>query len=118
MKANMAKILRCAHGRQLNKHCSECKENDKLEALNSRSNRSRIAPETDGNNQELGPVGRNNGSAVDRKTTVFCANSGYFDQVNDVYREYFPIDPPASTFVTVGSWPMAFDIEIECIAIK
>ena len=52
------------------------------------------------------------------KTTVYCTNSGHFDKVNDIYREYFPVDPPARTFVTVGSWPMAFDIEIECVAIK
>lgn len=51
------------------------------------------------------------------KATVYCTNSGYFHQVNSVYREYFPEDPPSRTFVTVGSWPMPFDIEIECIAI-
>ncbi len=52
------------------------------------------------------------------KTTVYCANTGHFDKVNDIYREYFPVDPPARTFVTVGAWPMSFDIEIECVAIK
>ncbi len=51
------------------------------------------------------------------KATVYCTNSGYFGQVNEVYKEFFPEDPPARTFVTVGSWPMAFDIEIECVAI-
>ena len=51
------------------------------------------------------------------KTTVYCTNSGHFDLVNNVYREYFSEDPPARTFVTVASWPMAFDIEIECIAV-
>ena len=51
------------------------------------------------------------------KTTVFCTNSGHFGLVNNVYREYFSEDPPARTFVTVASWPMAFDIEIECIAV-
>ncbi len=59
------------------------------------------------------------GSSLDKvvKATVYCSNSGYFAKVNEIYREYFPQDPPARTFVTVGSWPGAFDIEIECIAI-
>ena len=59
------------------------------------------------------------GSSLDKvvKTTVFCANSAYFGQVNAIYREYFGDAPPARTFVTVGSWPAPFDIEIECIAI-
>ena len=60
------------------------------------------------------------GSSLDKvvKTTVYCTNSGYYQQVNDVYREFFPDDPPARTFVTVASWPMAFDIEIECVAVE
>jgi 2-iminobutanoate/2-iminopropanoate deaminase len=59
------------------------------------------------------------GSSLDKvvKSTVYCANAGHFRAVNEVYREYFPEDPPARTFVTVGSWPGSFDIEIECIAI-
>jgi 2-iminobutanoate/2-iminopropanoate deaminase len=35
-----------------------------------------------------------------------------------VYREYFNRDAPARTFVTVGSWMMPFDIEIECVAVE
>lgn len=59
------------------------------------------------------------GSSLDKvvKCTVYIANSGYFETVNDVYRRYFPNDPPARTFCTVGSWPWAFDIEVECIAL-
>lgn len=59
------------------------------------------------------------GSSMDKvvKATVFCANAGYFNKVNEVYKQYFPHEPPARTFVTVGSWPGAFDIEIECIAL-
>jgi enamine deaminase RidA (YjgF/YER057c/UK114 family) len=49
--------------------------------------------------------------------TVFAANSGYFARINEIYRRYFPHQPPARTFVTVGSWPMEFDIEIECVAL-
>lgn len=59
------------------------------------------------------------GSSLDQvvKTTVFCTNVAYFDVVNAIYRDYFRNDPPARTFVTVGSWPHLFDIEIECIAV-
>ena len=52
------------------------------------------------------------------KTTIFCTNADYFNQVNQVYREYFSEDTPARTFVTVAPWPLDFEIEIECVAIK
>lgn len=60
-----------------------------------------------------------NGSDMSKimKTTVFAVNAGMFDRVNDAYRQFFPKDPPARTFVTVGSWPWPFDIEIEAIAL-
>ncbi len=51
------------------------------------------------------------------KTTVYIANAAYFPTVNEVYARYFPHDPSARTFATVGSWPWEFDIEIECVAI-
>lgn len=60
------------------------------------------------------------GSSMDKvvNATVYCSNSAYFNQINEVYRTYFPADaPPTRTFVTVGSWPGPFDIEIACIAI-
>jgi 2-iminobutanoate/2-iminopropanoate deaminase len=59
------------------------------------------------------------GSSLDKvvKTTVFCTNAAYFDVVNEIYRQYFKADEPTRTFVTVGSWPHLFDIEIECIAL-
>ena len=59
------------------------------------------------------------GSSLDKvvKTTVFSANAAYFGRINEIYREYFPEDFPARSFVTVGSWPAPFDVEIECIAI-
>lgn len=59
------------------------------------------------------------GSSLERvvKTTVFCTNAAYFSDINEIYRQYFPEDPPTRTFVTVGSWPHKFDIEIEAIAL-
>jgi 2-iminobutanoate/2-iminopropanoate deaminase len=60
------------------------------------------------------------GSSLDLvlKTTVYCSNVAYFIIVNDIYAEYFPVDPPARSFVTVGSWPMQFDVEVEAIALQ
>ncbi len=59
------------------------------------------------------------GSSLDKvvKTTVFSANAAYFGLINEIYGEYFPKDFPARSFVTVGSWPAQFDVEIECVAI-
>ena len=59
------------------------------------------------------------GSSLEKvvKTTVYVSNAAYFPTVNRVYARYFPAKPPARTFVAVGSWPLEFDIEIECIAL-
>lgn len=59
------------------------------------------------------------GTSLDKvvKVTIFASNSAYYATVNRVYARYFPKDQPARTFVTVGSWPMEFDIEIECTAL-
>ncbi len=60
-----------------------------------------------------------NGSSLDKvvKCTIFAANAGFFAQINEIYAQYFKEAPPARTFVAVGSWPMPFDVEIECIAL-
>ena len=59
------------------------------------------------------------GSSLEKvvKAVVYVTNAAYFPTVNKVYARYFPNNPPARTFVTVGSWPFEFDIEIECIAL-
>ncbi len=59
------------------------------------------------------------GSSLDKvvKATIYASNAGYFPAINSIYAKYFVHQPPARTFVAVGSWPMAFDIEIECIAV-
>ena len=59
------------------------------------------------------------GSSMEKvvKTTVYVSNAAHFAKVNRVYARHFPDRPPARTFVAVGSWPMEFDIEIECVAL-
>lgn len=47
---------------------------------------------------------------------IYAANAGFYGAINQVYARFFPTDPPSRTFVPVASWPMEFDIEIECIA--
>lgn len=51
------------------------------------------------------------------KVTVYAANSAHFRAINAVYARYFEAPYPTRTFVTVGSWPMEFDVEIECMAL-
>ncbi len=50
------------------------------------------------------------------KCNVYCTSVEKFAAVNEVYRRYFPTDPPARVFVNVPAWPGRFDIEIDCIA--
>lgn len=59
------------------------------------------------------------GSTLDKvvKATVYVSNAAHFARVNKIYAQYFPRDRPARTFVAIGSWPLDFDIEIECIAL-
>ena len=48
---------------------------------------------------------------------IYAANAGFYAAINGVYARFFPVDPPSRTFVPVASWPMPFDLEIECIAV-
>jgi 2-iminobutanoate/2-iminopropanoate deaminase len=51
------------------------------------------------------------------KCTVFLTDAANFAAMNQVYREFFPTDPPARSTVAVAALvvPNAL-IEIECIA--
>jgi 2-iminobutanoate/2-iminopropanoate deaminase len=46
------------------------------------------------------------------------ADAKHYAAINEVYARFFPIEPPARTFVPVGAWPMDFDIEIDCVALQ
>jgi reactive intermediate/imine deaminase len=60
------------------------------------------------------------GSSLDKvvKVIVYASNSAYYGTINKIYGRYFSKQPPARTFVTVGSWPMEFDLGIERIAVR
>ena len=59
------------------------------------------------------------GSSLDKvlKVTVLVSNCAYWDDINAIYAEYFPREPPARTFVTVGALAQPFDIEFEAVAL-
>ena len=50
------------------------------------------------------------------KATVFLKDISQFAEMNGIYAEYFPNDPPARSAVQVAKLPKDVDIEIEVIA--
>ena len=50
------------------------------------------------------------------KVNIYVTSVEMFPAVNEVYRRYFPKDPPARIFVNVPAWNGGFDIEVDCIA--
>ena len=60
------------------------------------------------------------GSSLERvvKCNVYCTpGEAHFDQFNEAYARYFPVESPARIFVQVPSWPGPFDVEIDCVAV-
>ncbi|MDO7252738.1 RidA family protein [Helicobacter cappadocius] len=52
------------------------------------------------------------------KTTVFLSDMNNFNQLNEVYAQYFENHKPARTTVAVKTLPRNALVEIECIAQK
>ncbi len=50
------------------------------------------------------------------KTLVFISDINDFQKFNEVYKEFFPIDPPARSTVQIGRFKDEIVIEIEAIA--
>ncbi len=50
------------------------------------------------------------------KTTVFLQDMGEFMEMNKVYGEYFPENPPARSTIEVAALPLGARVEIEAIA--
>ena len=50
--------------------------------------------------------------------TAFIANFSDFDKFNAVYREYFPVDPPARATVQVTALNIGARVELQMIAVK
>ena len=49
------------------------------------------------------------------KLTVFLTDLSFFPQMNEVFNDYFPNDPPARSAVQVSALPMNARVEIEAI---
>jgi 2-iminobutanoate/2-iminopropanoate deaminase len=52
------------------------------------------------------------------KINVLCVSPERFKAFNEIYKRYFPNNPPARIFFCVPVWTGPFDIEIECIAVR
>lgn len=64
----------------------------------------------------LRAVGLDYGNVV--KSTVYLRDFADFDAMNQVYREYFPTEPPTRATVGVTALARDFRIEIEVIAAR
>ena len=51
------------------------------------------------------------------KTTVFLTDMSHFEEMNEIYKEYFPKNPPARTCIGVKALPRQSQIEVEAIAV-
>jgi len=50
------------------------------------------------------------------KVTVYMRDVSKFSEFNEVYREFFPKDPPARSVVEVSRIPKDADLEVDVIA--
>jgi 2-iminobutanoate/2-iminopropanoate deaminase len=68
--------------------------------------------------ENLKAVLKAGGLSVDHivKTTVYLVSLDDYPVINEVYREYFPEDPPARAAVGVSALPKGAKVEIEAIA--
>ena len=65
----------------------------------------------------LNGVLKSGGSSLKKaiKLTVFLTDLSYFPKVNEVFKEFFPENPPARSAVQVSALPMNAKIEIEAV---
>ena len=51
------------------------------------------------------------------KVTVYLEDMKTFQEMNDVYAEFYPDRPPARAAVEVAALPLGVGIEVDCIAV-
>lgn len=51
------------------------------------------------------------------KTTVFLADMGEFAQMNAIYAEFFPEQPPARSAIQAAALPLGGRVEVEAVAL-
>ncbi len=78
-----------------------------------------IGPETRQTMENIKAVLEAAGSSLDGvvKCTVFLKDIGEWPAMNEVYRTYFPTDPPARSAVAGSGLALNSRVEIECIAL-
>jgi reactive intermediate/imine deaminase len=78
-----------------------------------------IGPETRQAMENIAAVLEYAGSSLDRvvKCTVFLADINDFSAMNEVYRTFFPRDPPARSAMAASGLALGARVEIECIAL-
>lgn len=52
------------------------------------------------------------------KVTVYLTDMGRFGEMNEVYKTFFPGDPPVRTCIQVAALPFGAEIEMEAIGCK
>ena len=52
------------------------------------------------------------------KISAFLLNINDFKEMNEVFQEFFPVEPPARTTIIVKAFPPGVLIEIDTIALK
>lgn len=57
-------------------------------------------------------------SSLDKvvKTTIYLTDMGDFARVNEIYSQYFKVNPPARACVEVRALPKGVNVEIDAIA--
>jgi 2-iminobutanoate/2-iminopropanoate deaminase len=78
-----------------------------------------IAPETRQTLQNIKTTLERFGYKLDDvvKCTIFLADIDEWPTMNEVYREFFPEDPPARSAVAGSGLALGARVEIECIAV-
>ena len=51
------------------------------------------------------------------KVNVYLSNMDDFGEFNEIYKEYFPMNPPARTCIQAGRLPFDIKVEVEAIAV-
>lgn len=78
-----------------------------------------VGPETRQTLENIRGVLEYAGSSMERvvKCTVFLADIADYAAMNEVYRTYFPGEPPARSTVAGSGLALGARVEIECIAL-